>query len=86
VIGFESGIYVRVDTCPKAPPPLPLTNGFSEDRAYRVIGIFNPSETSEAYLILVNNQDQIWFISNRHLRFVKLDPRCPHSSIELVIE
>ena len=81
MIAFESGIYVRIETCLQAPPPLPLVSNFSEDTLYRVLGIHAPSETSEAYLILINDLDQIWFISNRHTRFSRLDLLCPFARI-----
>ncbi|MBY0313947.1 MAG: hypothetical protein K2Q26_00375 [Bdellovibrionales bacterium] len=75
MIHLEAGIYVRVQESEGAPRPKPLESGFSLDRAYRVMGIFNPSETSEAFLILSNDRDEIWFISNRHVRvaFIKKD-------------
>ena len=57
---------------PRAPHPLPLDSGFSTGRTYRVLGIYNPSETSEAYFMLANDRDEIWFISNRHLRYAGL--------------
>ncbi len=64
VVAYES---------PRAPHPLPLESGFSLERSYRVLGIYNPSETSEAYFMLPNDRDELWFISNRHLRFAGLD-------------
>ena len=64
------GLYVRICQLdvPAPPQPLPLRSGFSSDFAYKVLGLHAPSETSEAYLILSNDEEQIWFISNRHLR------------------
>lgn len=52
----------------RAPQPKPLSNGFSENIAYQVLGLHSASETSEAYLILANDQDELWFISNKHVR------------------
>jgi hypothetical protein len=52
----------------RAPRPLPLSSGFSEGMAYRILGLHSPSETGEAYLILSNDRDEIWFVSNRHFR------------------
>ena len=48
------------------------------EKFYRItvdgaLGCFNPSETSDAYYILSNDRDEIWFICNRHLRTVFLD-------------
>lgn len=53
---------------PNAPCPRPLSSGFSPDRAYRVLGLHCPSETSEAYFILCNDRNEVWFISNQHFR------------------
>jgi hypothetical protein len=53
-----------------APRPLPLENGFSADKTYTPVGMFCPSESGEAYLILTNDRDELWFISNRHVRVV----------------
>lgn len=52
----------------RAPMPKPLASGFVTEHAYRVLGMFSPSETSDAYLILSNERDELWFICNRHLR------------------
>ena len=38
------------------------------------ISLYNPSETSDAYFVLSNDRDEIWFICNRHLRTVGLIP------------
>lgn len=42
---------------------------------YRALGLYNPSETSDAYFVLSNDRDEIWFICNRHLRTVGLIPQ-----------
>ena len=70
MIFIQPGLFVRIEQFrgERAPQPLPLVSGFREDKAYKVLGVYNPSETGEAYLILANGEDQIWFISNRHLR------------------
>jgi hypothetical protein len=73
MLWLESGHYVRIEEMANGPQPLPLKSGFSKGMAYRVIGVFNPSETAEAYMILVNDQDETWFISNRHLRMCPID-------------
>jgi len=74
MIYFEPGIYVVVEQIEdeRAPHPLPLASGFSTHFAYRILGIYTPSETSEAYFILANDDDEIWFISNRHFRAYKI--------------
>lgn len=69
---LRPGLKVRVEQLDgqHAPRPLPLENGFSQERIYEPVGLHCPSESGEAYLILVNDHDEIWFISNRHLRAV----------------
>ena len=74
MISLEPGLYLRVQELPERAHPLPLQNGFSVDVAYRAVGIYSPSETSECYFILSNDRDETWFISNRHLRVVGLFP------------
>lgn len=74
MIWFEQGLYLRVEELENGPQPLPLRSGFSREIAYRALGVFNPSESSDAYYILSNDRDEIWFICNRHLRTVALLP------------
>lgn len=75
MIYLEPGLYLRVQQAFQRPPhPLPLESGFSADVAYRALGIHSPSETSECYLIVANDRDEVWFISNRHFRVVGLFP------------
>lgn len=74
MLWIEQGLYLRVQELENGPQPLPLKSGFSSETAYRVLGCFNPSETSDAYYILSNDRDEIWFICNRHLRTVGLYP------------
>ena len=68
MIFMQPGLYVRIAemTGDRAPTPLPLASGFNSDTAYRVLGAYSPSETSEAYFVLSNDEDQVWFGSNRH--------------------
>ena len=70
---MEKGLYLTIRECHQAPNPGPLESGFSLDRAYRATGVYNASETSEAYFILINDRNEVWFISNRHLRFYCID-------------
>ncbi len=76
MIYIQPGFYVTIEQLDTAlaPPPKPLSHGFSRQFAYLVIGAFSLSESGEAYFILSNDQNQIWFISNRHLRSYKLLP------------
>lgn len=73
MLWLEQGLYLRIEELDNGPRPLPLQSGFSAGTAYRVLGCFNPSETSDAYYILANDRDEIWFICNRHVRVVILD-------------
>ncbi|WP_336769019.1 hypothetical protein [Pantoea endophytica] len=72
MLWMEEGMYLRVEELPGGPRPLPLLSGFSLTMAYRALGCFNPSETSDAYFILSNDRDEVWFICNRHLRTMYL--------------
>jgi hypothetical protein len=75
MICIEPGLYVRVVEYLNGPHPRPLTSGFSEANAYRVMGLYNPAETSEGYFILSNDRDETWYISQRHFRTVAIMPR-----------
>ncbi|MBG6247913.1 MULTISPECIES: hypothetical protein [Symbiopectobacterium] len=77
MLWLEQGLYLRIHELDNGPRPLPLQSGFSVGTVYRVLGCFNPSETSDAYYILANDRDEIWFICNRHVRVVALDLRYP---------
>lgn len=83
MIYLEPGVYVRVKESYQAPAPYPLKNNFSETRAYRVFCIFTLSESSEAYLIVSNDDDKLFFISNRHWRFVALNTDATSSYFDL---
>lgn len=85
MLSLEPGIYLRVEQLPNGPHPLPLENGFSLHTAYRALGMFNPSETSDAYFIFSNDRDEIWFICNRHLRCLGLIPSSQAVRLELGI-
>jgi hypothetical protein len=74
MLTLENGIYLRVEQLSDGPKPLPLQSGFNTHTAYRALGMFNPSETSDAYFILSNDRDEIWFICNRHLRCIGVIP------------
>ncbi len=70
-------VVVQQADGPRAPRPLPLESGFSVGCAYRVLGVHAPSETGEAYFILSNDRDEVWFVSNRHFRTHALVPGSP---------
>lgn len=53
--------------------PHPIRDGkFDPAFVYKVLGTYNPSETSESYFVLANPERQIWFIPQRHLRAYRL--------------
>lgn len=74
MITLETGLYLRVQELENGPKPFPLQSGFNSHTAYRALGMFNPSETSDAFFILANDRDEIWFICNRHLRAIDIRP------------
>ncbi len=74
MIYLQDGLYVRVQELPQGPAPLPLKSGFDATKAYRALGIYTASESSECFFVLSNDRDEVWFISNRHLRTVALTP------------
>ncbi len=76
MLWMEEGLYLRVEELPGGPRPLPMLSGFNLTTAYRALGCFNPSETSDAYFILSNDRDEVWFICNRHLRTVVIRRDC----------
>jgi hypothetical protein len=58
---------------PHPPHPHPIDDGgFDPSLIYKVLGMYNPSETSECYFMLANPQRQIWFIPQRHLLAYRL--------------
>lgn len=73
MIDYEKGLYVTIRELPRGPHPMPLANGFNADSAYRVVGIYNPSETGECWFTLSNDRDELWFISQRHVRTFLID-------------
>lgn len=80
---LENGLYLRVEELDNGPRPLPLKSGFSTGRAYRALGLYNPSETSDAYFVLCNDRNEMWFICNRHLRAYALMPEERHFRIAI---
>ncbi len=86
MIYIERGLYVTIEQLPQQALPLPLENGFSKKNSYLVLGAFSISESGEAYFILSNDRDEIWFISNRHLRTYKLMPEMREFRIAIEAE
>lgn len=73
MIDYEKGLYVTICESERAPWPKPLSCGFSEGVAYRVLGMYNPSESGECWFVMSNDRDEAWFISQRHVRTFALD-------------
>lgn len=74
-LDYEKSLFVRVAELERGPHPKPLLHGFSLDHIYRVLGMYNPSESGECWLILSNDRDEIWYISQRHVRTVAVRPQ-----------
>lgn len=53
-----------------APSPSPKESGFTEGRDYPVLGAIEHSPDGELWLIVPNDQNMIYRISNRHCRYV----------------
>jgi hypothetical protein len=72
---INSRLYVEIHPFegPHAPHPDPIRDAhFDAAYVYKVLGMYNPSETSECYFVLANPARQIWFIPQRHLLAYKL--------------
>jgi hypothetical protein len=72
---INSRLYVEIHPFerPHQPHPHPIDDGhFDPHYVYKVLGMYNPSETSECYFILANPQREIWFIPQRHLLAYRL--------------
>ena len=75
VMHFTDRLYVEIVPLDNARPPQPhpIRDGrFNPEYVYKVLGIYNPSETSECYLMLANTDREIWFIPQRHVRAHRL--------------
>jgi hypothetical protein len=76
-MNFDSRLYVEIHpfdgATGRSPHPHPIEEGhFDPHFIYKVLGIYNPSETSECYFMLSNPDRQIWFIPQRHLLAYRL--------------
>jgi hypothetical protein len=74
-MNIDNRLYVEIHPFdgPYSPHPHPVDDaGFDPAYVYKVLGMYNPSETSECYFILANPQRQIWFIPQRHLLAYRL--------------
>ena len=69
-MNIHDQLYVEIHPLESGqiPHPHPVTEAhFDPAYVYKVLGMYNPSETRECYFVLSNPQRQIWFISQRHL-------------------
>ena len=67
---YHPHLYVEIHPYegPHQPHPHPIRDGrFDPALVYKVLGIYNPSETSECYFMLSNTERQVWFVPQRHL-------------------
>jgi hypothetical protein len=74
-MNFDPRLFVEIVPLENAHPPRPhpvADAGFDTAFAYKVLGVYNPSETSECYLMLANTGREIWFIPQRHTRAYRL--------------
>ena len=74
-MNFNDRLYVEIVPLENEHPPHPhpIREGrFDPAYIYKVLGLYNPSETSECYLMLANTEREIWFIPQRHTRAFKL--------------
>lgn len=85
MIYLQPGLYVTIEQLETelSPPPKPLRHGFSKGVAYLALGAFSLSESSEAFFILSNDRNEIWFISNRHLRTYCVRPEARAFRLDL---
>jgi len=70
-MNINDQLYVEIVPMEKGriPHPHPVDEGkFDPSYIYKVLGMYNPSETSECYFVLANPDREIWFIPQRHLR------------------
>lgn len=75
IMHFNPRLYVEIHPFEgeHQPHPHPIRDGrFNVDYVYKVLGVYNPSETSECYFMLVNPERQVWFIPQRHLLAYRL--------------
>lgn len=74
-MNFDPRLYVEVHPFegPHPPHPHPIVQGgFDPAYIYKLLGVYNPSETSECYFMLANPRRQVWFIPQRHLLAYRL--------------
>lgn len=71
----EPGRYVRVRELANGKKPMRSQRVFSTGRACRALGLYNPSETRDDYLVVSNEGNEIGLICNRHLRTHGLFPQ-----------
>ncbi len=82
------GLRVRICTLhgATAPRPLPDESGFTEGKDYPVLGIIEHSSDAEMWLIVPNDLNMIYRISNRHCRYVPLGVPNIHPDLRAQME
>ena len=65
---LDSGLYRLIEEHDSAFRLFPLSRDFATGKAYRALGFYNPSETSDSYFVLSKDHDEIWFTCNSHVR------------------
>lgn len=64
------GLRVRIEECiADNCNPKPSKCGFANGEVYQCVAITDYSETSEAFMLLVNDAKEFWFIPSRSCRF-----------------
>jgi hypothetical protein len=74
-MNYNSRLFVEIHPFEgdHQPHPHPINDAhFDPSLIYKVLGVYNPSETSECYFMLANPDRQIWFIPQRHLLAYRL--------------
>lgn len=71
---LKTGLYVRIEEFVNRSKPFPSSSIFSTGQACRTLGLYNPSKTSDAYVVLSHDHDEIRFIYKRDVRARALLP------------
>lgn len=57
----------------------PTQAGLRNDSAYRVLGLFdNGNMNEDAYVLVLNDDGELWFLSTRHVRVVAINDEQGH--------
>ena len=64
----ERDLYARGKQLVSGPKPFPLLSGFSTGHPHRAFGSANARAAKDAYFVLRNDSEEIWFSCNCHVR------------------